>query len=54
MGKDQLRSDRYVLLEEINEVSELLKEDRYNEHLNGRLQVLAKQVRNLSTAINAY
>ena len=54
MGKDQLTSDRYVLLEEINQVSERLKEDRYNDRLNIKLQTLAKQVRNLSTAINAY
>ncbi len=54
MGKDQLTSDRYVLLDEINQVSERLKEDRYNKRLNGKLQTLSKQVRNLSTAINAY
>jgi hypothetical protein len=54
MGKDQLASDRYVLLSEINQISERLKEDRYNEHLNKKLQTLARQVRNLSTAINAY
>ncbi len=54
MGKDQLTSDRYVLLSEINQISERLKEDRYNEHLNKKLQTLARQVRNLSTAINAY
>ncbi len=54
MGKDQLKSDRYILLEEINVISEMLKEDRYNERLNTKLQTLAKQIRNLSTAINAY
>ncbi len=54
MGKDQLRSDKFVILEEINKVSEELREDRYDKHLNARLQLLAKQVRNLSTAINAY
>jgi len=54
MGKDQLRSDRYVLLTEINEISEQLKENRYDERLNEKLQTLAKQVRNLTTAINAY
>jgi hypothetical protein len=54
MGKDQLASDRYVLLSEINEISGRLKEDRYNERLNTKLQTLAKQVRSLTTAINAY
>ncbi len=54
MGKDQLIADRFILLNEINEVSERLREDRYNEHLDKKLQTLSKQVRNLSTAINAY
>ncbi len=54
MGKDQLIADRYVLLKEINEISERLREDRYNEHLDKKLQTLAKQVRSLTTAINAY
>jgi len=54
MGKDQLIADRYEVLKEINEVSEELREHRYSEHQNKRLQLLAKQVRNLSTAINAY
>jgi len=54
MGKDKLTEDRYVLLDEINQVSGRLKEDRYNERLNDKLQTLSKQVRNLTTAINAY
>ncbi len=54
MGKDQLIADRYVLLEEINQVSEELKDERYSDYYNKRLQLLAKQVRSLTTAINAY
>ena len=54
MGKDQLIADRYELLKEINEVAEELRNNRYSEHYNKALQLLAKQVRNLSTAINAY
>jgi len=54
MGKDMLIADRYVLLDEINKISEKLSDDRYNEHLNKKLQTLAKQVRSLTTAINAY
>ncbi len=54
MGKDQLIADRDAILEEINEISGELKNNRYSDHYNKALQLLAKQVRNLTTAINAY
>ncbi len=54
MGKDQLIADRYEVLKEINAVSEELRDNRYSDHYNKALQLLAKQVRSLTTAINAY
>lgn len=54
MGKDELIGDRYSLLDEMNKIAERLEDDRYNERLNTKQQTLARQIRSLTTAINAY
>jgi hypothetical protein len=54
MDKEKLISRKYVILKEIDRITEILEEDPYNKIYNSKLSVMAKQLSNINKAVHAY
>lgn len=54
MDKEKLISRKYVILKEIDRLTEILEEKPYDKLYNSKLSTMTKQLTNVSKAIHAY